>query len=92
MTSLPIEEAFPTGTGNETLVLMVCAGFLWAGRYAGATTGTPVQVVVTTARSVTAKPRALHWGRTPIALHPRALKRACRWLSRQGITVREQLS
>ncbi len=92
MTSLPIEESFPTGTSNETLVLMVCAGFLWAGRYAGSTTGSPIQVVATTARTVTAKQRALHLGRSRFALHPRALKRACRWLSRQGITVREQLS
>jgi len=88
--TLPAEAAFPTGAGNETLVLLACAGFLWAGRYTGSTAGTPADIAVTTARRVTAHRSALQLGRTRFALHPRALKRACRWLSRHGINVREQ--
>lgn len=90
MNRLPAEEAFPTGVSNETIVLMVCRGFLWAGRYAGTTKGAPIEVVAKTAHQVKATPRHLHVGRSRFALHPRALKRACRWLSRQGVTVKEQ--
>lgn len=90
MNRLPAEEAFPTGISNETIVLMVCRGFLWAGRYAGATKGVPIEVAAKTAHQVKATPRHLHVGRSRFVLHPRALKRACRWLSRQGVTVKEQ--
>ncbi len=89
MSNYPAEEFFPTGKGNETLVLLACAGFLWAGRYANSTKGTPHQIAVTTTRRVTTKNGSLLLGRNTFHLHPRAMQRACRWLSRQGITVRE---
>jgi len=89
MSALPLEEHFPTGHAGETLVLLACAGFLWAGRYSQSTARTPAEIAVTTARRVTARQRAIHVGRTRFALNPRSLQRACRWLSRQGITVRE---
>lgn len=91
-TALPVEATFPTGTGNQTLVLLVCAGFIWAGRYADCTYRTPDEIGVTTTRRATAHRSALQLGRKRFALHPRALTRACRWLSRQGITIKEQHS
>ncbi|KRG43200.1 hypothetical protein ARC78_07485 [Stenotrophomonas pictorum JCM 9942] len=89
MNTLPIEEHFPTGHGGETLVLMVCAGFLWAGRYGQSTAGAPKQVAVSVARRVTARTSTLHVGGARFALNPLALQRACRWLDRQGVKVRE---
>jgi len=89
MSNYPAEEFFPTGKGNETLVLLACVGFLWAGRYVNSTKGTPQQIAVTTSRRVTRRNGSLIVGRNDFHLHPRAMQRACRWLSRQGITVRE---
>lgn len=90
--NLPVEAVFPTGAGNQTLVLLVCAGFIWAGRYTGCTDRAPDEIAVTTLRRATAHRSALQLGRKRFALHLRALKRACRWLSRQGITIKEQHS
>lgn len=89
-TSLPIEEAFATGRRNETLVLMVCAGWLWAGLYRHHPAGAPAEVSASTARSVIARPKCLQLGTGRFALTPRSLQRACRWLDRQGVSVRKQ--
>lgn len=87
--TLPVEEAIPTGHRNQTLVLLVCAGWIWAGLYSGATASVLAEVSATTRRAVTARPRSLQLGAGRYAMSPRSLQRACRWLSRQGITVRE---
>ncbi|SBV37814.1 conserved hypothetical protein [uncultured Stenotrophomonas sp.] len=86
--TLPVEESFATGRHDKTLVLLVCAGWIWAGLYAGAT-ATPSEVSATPHRTVTTRRGSLQLGAGRYAMSTRSLQRAARWLSRQGITVRE---
>ena len=88
-TALPVEEAFATGQRNQTLVLLVCAGWIWAGLYHSSTSGAPAQVSASAIRRVTTRPRTLQLGAGRYAMSPRSLQRACRWLSRQGVNVKE---
>lgn len=88
-TTLPTVEFFATGRHDQTLALLVCAGWIWAGLYAGATTAHPREVSATARRTVTTRPGSLQLGAGRYAMSPRSLQRAARWLSRQGITVRE---
>ena len=60
--TLPVEHSFPTGSHGTTLVLMVCAGWLWAGLYASPHSATPTEVAAATGRSATVRDRHLQIG------------------------------
>ena len=87
--TLPTEQAFATGTHGATLVLMVCAGWLWAGIYASPHSATPTEVAAATGRSATVRGRELQIGTGRFALSQKSLQSARRWLDRQGVRVRE---
>ncbi|WP_353085448.1 hypothetical protein [Stenotrophomonas sp.] len=87
--TLPIEQAFATGTHGATLVLMVCAGWLWAGLYASPHSAAPTEVAAATGRSATVRGRELQIGTGRFALSQKSLQSARRWLDRQGVRVRD---
>lgn len=87
--TLPIKQAFATGTHGATLVLMVCAGWLWAGLYASPHSATPTEVAAATGRSATVRGRELQIGTGRFALSQKSLLSARRWLDRQGVRVRD---
>ncbi|MGE8210925.1 MAG: hypothetical protein ACN6RH_15635 [Stenotrophomonas rhizophila] len=88
--TLPVEHSFPTGTHGTTLVLMVCAGWLWAGLYASPYSATPTEVSAATGRTATVRGRQLRIGAGHYSLSQKSLQAARRWLDRQGVTVRDQ--
>lgn len=90
--TLPVEHSFPTGSHGTTLVLMVCAGWLWAGIYASPHSATPTEVAAATGRSATVRGRELQIGTGRFALSQRSLQSARRWLDRQGVRVRDLTS
>ncbi len=85
---LPLEREFATGNQGTTLVLIVCAGWLWAGLYAGPYSTTPVEVSAAPTLTATAGARRLIVGGTSYALSPSSLQSARRWLDRNGVVVR----
>lgn len=87
--TLPVEHSFPTGSHGTTLVLMVCAGWLWAGLYASPHSATPTEVAAATGRSVTVRDRHLQVGAGRFAISQKSLQSARRWLDRQGVRVRD---
>lgn len=87
--TLPTEQAFATGSHGTTLVLMVCAGWLWAGIYASPHSATPTEVAAATGRSATVRDRHLQIGTGRFALSQKSLQAARRWLDRQGVRVRD---
>lgn len=87
--SLPKQQAFATGTQGTTLVLMVCAGWLWAGVYASPHSITPIEVSATTARRASVRGRHLHVGAGRFPLSQKSLQAARRWLDRSGVRVRD---
>ncbi len=88
--TLPVERSFPTGSHGTTLVLMVCAGWLWAGLYASPYSATPTEVSAATGRTATVRGRQLRIGAGHYPLSQKSLQAARRWLDRQGVTVRDQ--
>ncbi|MGV8959227.1 MAG: hypothetical protein ACOH1V_02410 [Stenotrophomonas sp.] len=89
MSAVPAQQSFPTGRRGETLVLMVCATWLWAGLYASPRSATPLEVSAVVGKRARTGRRELRVGIGRYAMTPRSLQRACRWLDRQGVTVRE---
>ena len=87
--TLPVEHSFPTGSHGTTLVLMVCAGWLWAGLYASPHSATPMKVAAATGRSAAVRDRHLQVGTGRFALSQKSLQAARRWLDRQGVRVRD---
>jgi hypothetical protein len=90
LNALPASESFATGIRGETLALIVCRDFLWAGLLASPHSVTPREVAVATVRRAQVGGRDLLLGgeRFPMTRH--ALKRASRWLDRQGVRVIEE--
>jgi len=86
---LPIERAFATGNQGTTLVIMVCAGWLWAGLYASPHSATPIEVSAVTGRTASVRGRQLRVGAGHYSLTQKSLQAARRWLDRQGVTVRD---
>lgn len=82
-------ESFATGYRGETLVLMICAGWLWAGLYASPHSRTPLETSACVGHRVRVRPRELQLGHGRYGLAPQPLRRACRWLDRNGVRVRE---
>ena len=87
---LPVERAFATGNQGTTLVIMVCAGWLWAGLYASPYSATPTEVSAATGRTAIVRGRQLRIGVGHYSLTQKSLQAARRWLDRQGVTVRDQ--
>lgn len=87
---LPIEQSFPTGSQGNTLVLMVCAGWVWAGLYASPYSITPTEVSAATRLVASVRDRRLCIGACNYLLSKKSLQSARRWLDRQGVTVRDQ--
>lgn len=86
---LPVEQAFPTGNQGNTLVLLVCAGWIWAGLYPSPYSITPTEVSATTRRVASVRGRQLRIGAGNYALSQKSMQSARRWLDRQGVTVRD---
>jgi hypothetical protein len=86
---LPLEQSFATGSQGTTLVLMVCAGWLWAGVYASPHSITPTEVSATTRRTASVSGRLLHIGAGRFPLSQKSLQAARRWLERNGVGVRD---
>lgn len=50
--TLPVEQQFATGHQGESLVLMVCQDWLWAGLYTAAPRESLLKVAASASRSV----------------------------------------
>jgi len=87
--TLPVEQAFATGSHGATLVLMVCSGWLWAGLYASPYSTTPSEVSAATGHRATVRGRHLQIGAGRYALSQKSLQSARRWLERNGVRVRD---
>ncbi|WP_153164307.1 hypothetical protein [Stenotrophomonas nematodicola] len=87
--ALPVDQAFATGSHGATLVLMVCASWVWAGLYASPFSQTPVEVSAATGLVATVRGRNLHIGAGHFPLSSKSLQSARRWLDRQGVRVRD---
>ncbi|RXK68637.1 hypothetical protein ERT44_05305 [Stenotrophomonas sp. MA5] len=90
--TLPVEQQFATGQHGETLVLMVCQGWLWAGLYSAAPRESLLRVAASATRSVRTSTGCLSIGGTKFDLNRLAAQAAHRWLDRQGVTVRSVAS
>lgn len=88
-TTLPVEQAFATGSQGATLVIMVCAGWLWAGLYASPYSAAPSEVSAAPRLLATVRGRQLQIGPGQYPLTQKSLQSARRWLDRQGVRVRD---
>lgn len=86
--TLPVEQQFATGHQGESLVLMVCQGWLWAGLYTAAPRESLVKVAASASRSVGVSHHSLTHGGVSFSLNRLAAQAAHRWLDRQGVRVR----
>lgn len=86
--TLPVEQQFATGHHGESLVLMVCQGWLWAGLYTAAPRESLLKVAASARRSVGASHHSLTLGGVSFSLNRLAAQAAHRWLDRQGVRVR----
>lgn len=86
--TLPVEQQFATGHQGESLVLMVCQGWIWAGLYTAAPRESLMQLAASASRSVGVSQNSLRLGGTTFALNRLAAQAAHRWLDRQGVRVR----
>ncbi|AVH91695.1 hypothetical protein AL480_12940 [Stenotrophomonas maltophilia] len=86
--ALPVEQQFSTGHQGESLVLMVCQGWLWAGLYTAAPRETLLRVAASASRSVGVSHHSLSLGGVTFSLNRLAAQAAHRWLDRQGVRVR----
>lgn len=87
-TTLPVEQQFATGHQGESLVLMVCQGWLWAGLYTTAPRESLLKVAASASRSVGVSHHSLTLGGVTFSLNRLAAQAAHRWLDRQGVRVR----
>ncbi|QJP18963.1 hypothetical protein HKK60_05240 [Stenotrophomonas maltophilia] len=87
-TVLPVEQQFATGHQGESLVLMVCQSWLWAGVYTAAPRESLLKVAASASWSVRVSHHSLALGGTTFALNRLAAQAAHRWLDRQGVRVR----
>lgn len=85
---LPVEQHFATGHQGESLVLMVCQGWLWAGLYTAAPSESLLEVAASASRSVRVSHHSLALGGVTFSLNRLAAQAAHRWLDRQGVRVR----
>lgn len=85
---LPVEQQFATGHQGQSLVLMVCQGWLWAGLYTPAPRESLLKVAASASRTVRISPQTLSFGGTTFNLNRLAAQAAHRWLDRQGVSVR----
>ena len=85
---LPVEQQFATGHQGESLVLMVCQGWLWAGLYTAAPRESLLKVAASASRSVGVSHHSLTLGGVTFSLNRFAAQAAHRWLDRQGVRVR----
>ncbi|EPG2416659.1 hypothetical protein QEK82_001598 [Stenotrophomonas maltophilia] len=85
---LPVEQQFATGHQGESLVLMVCQGWLWAGLYTAAPRESLLKVAASASRSVGVSHHSLTLGGVTFSLNRLAAQAARRWLDRQGVRVR----
>lgn len=65
------------------------SGWLCAGLYASPYSATPTEVSAATGRTATVRGRQLRIGAGHYSLSQKSLQAACRWLDRQGVTVRD---
>jgi len=86
--TLPVEQQFATGHQGESLVLMVCQGWIWAGLYTAAPRESLMQLAASASRSVGVSHNSLRLGGTTFPLNRLAAQAAHRWLDRQGVRVR----
>ncbi|WNB79265.1 MULTISPECIES: hypothetical protein [unclassified Stenotrophomonas] len=86
--TLPVEQQFATGHQGESLVLMVCQGWLWAGLYTAAPRESLLKVAASASRSVGVSQHSLTLGGVSFSLNRLAAQAAHRWLDRQGVRVR----
>jgi hypothetical protein len=89
MIAHPAKAEFATGQRGETLELIVCRDYLWAGLYATPHSKTPLEVGVSIPHRVRAFPRAIQVGTERFSMAPKALQRATRWLDRAGVRVHQ---
>jgi len=87
--ALPIEKTLATGSHGTTLVLMICAGWLWAGLYASPYSSSPVEVAASARLTAKVDRRALTVGSHKFAVSNASLHSIRRWLDRNGVRVRE---
>ncbi|HDS1602002.1 hypothetical protein I5V52_01310 [Stenotrophomonas maltophilia] len=87
-TGLPVEQQFATGHQGESIVLMVCQGWLWAGLYTAAPRESLLKVAASASRSVGISHHSLTLGGITFPLNRLAAQAAHRWLDRQGVRVR----
>ena len=86
--ALPIEKSFATGSHGTTLVLMICAGWLWAGLYASPHSSSPVDVAASARLTARVGRRTLIVGGHNFAVSDASLHTIRRWLDRNGVRVR----
>ena len=86
--TLPVEQPFATGHQGESLVLMVCQGWVWAGLYAAAPRESLLKVAASASRTVGISHHSLTLGGVTFSLNRLAAQAAHRWLDRQGVRVR----
>jgi len=89
LSALPVSESFATGIRGEILALIVCRDFVWAGLLASPHSLTPREIGVATVRRVQVRGSELQLGAERFRMTRHALKRASRWLDRQGVRVTE---
>ncbi|EMR0514639.1 hypothetical protein RY963_002680 [Stenotrophomonas maltophilia] len=87
-TTLPVEQQFATGHQGESLVLMVCQGWLWAGLYTAAPRESLLKVAASASWSAGVSHHSLTLGGVTFSLNRLAAQAAHRWLDRQGVRVR----
>ncbi|WQI22604.1 hypothetical protein U2S91_08195 [Stenotrophomonas maltophilia] len=85
---LPVEQQFATGHQGESLVLLVCQGWLWAGLYTAPPRESLLKVAASASRSVGVSHHSLTLGGVTFSLNRLAAQAAHRWLDRQGVRVR----
>lgn len=85
---LPVEQQFATGHQGESVVLMVCQGWLWAGLYTAAPRESLLKVAASASRSVAVSHHSLTLGGVTFSLNRLTAQAAHRWLDRQGVRVR----
>lgn len=89
MSNRPLEAFFPTGHAGQTLALMICTDWIWAGLYDGKVTPSLDGCAVAPRLRARTTARHLCIGRDTFALAPRVLLRATRWLRQHGVHVQE---
>ncbi|MGH8038923.1 MAG: hypothetical protein ACRES5_05685 [Pseudomonas sp.] len=87
---LPVEQSFPTGIQGTNLVLLVCAGWIWAGLYPSPYSITPAEVSAATRLVASVRGRRLRIGACDYLLSKKSMQSARRWLDRHGVGVRDQ--